>query len=298
MEGGAQGARDALEEFWRAISKASTFFRPLSSDAIPDTPATKMAKDMAKFWNMDEHPAMSIMEDAFSHISPYQFNPLNLNPLRDLLEERVDFEKIHRCDCMKLFIAATNLRNGAPKIFENEDVTIDALLASACLPQLFQAVEIEGEAYWDGGYVGNPSLWPLFYNAQCRDILLVHVNPINRADVPKTMPEIENRLNEITFNAALLKELRSIDFVKKLIHEDMLKDEYKERYKDILLHAIRTDDVMSDLDVDSKSNTDWSFLKDLRDLGRAEAQKWLAAHFADIGKKPSLDIQKDYLASK
>jgi NTE family protein len=215
-----------------------------------------------------------------------------------LLEERIDFDTIHRCDCLKLFIAATNVRTGAPKIFENEQVTIEALLASACLPQLFQAVEIDGEAYWDGGYVGNPSLWPLFYHAQCRDILLVHVNPINRDQTPKTMPEIENRLNEITFNAALLKELRSIDFVKKLVHDDMLKDEYKDQYKDILLHSIRTDDVMSDLDVDSKADTDWSFLTGLRDLGRVEAQKWLSAHFADIGKKATVEIQKDYLDQK
>ena len=132
---------------------------------------------------------------------PIQFNPFNVNPLKDVLERNIhDMDEIHKCECVKLFITATNVHSGTATVFQNKDVTIDALLASACLPHLFQAVEIKGEAYWDGGYMGNPSLWPLFYNAGCRDILLVHINPISRADIPETAEEIENRLNEITFN--------------------------------------------------------------------------------------------------
>ena len=183
------------------------------------------------------------------------------------------------------------------KVFKNTEITTDVLMATAALPFLFQAVEIGGEAYWDGGYMGNPSLWPLFYNSQCADIVLVHVNPIRREEVPKEAYDIENRLNEITFNASLLKELRAIDFVKRLIEEDMMKDEYKEKYTDVRLHAIRADEAMAELSVASKFDTDWGFLQELRDMGRTEAQKWLKNTYKHIGKKATIDIQGDYLSN-
>lgn len=211
------------------------------------------------------------------------------------MEKILDCDTLRHCKAPQLFITATNVRTGTPKIFTNKEMCIECLLASAALPYMFQPQEIDGEFYWDGGYMGNPSLWPLFYEARCRDILLVHVNPIVREEVPESGAEIENRLNEITFNAALLKELRAIDFVKKLLHEDMLKEHHKSRYKDILLHAIRTDDVMRGLSAASKFDTDWGFLCDLRDMGRAAAQDWLQKHFKNIGKSASVDIQRDYL---
>ena len=228
-------------------------------------------------------------------VSPYEFNPMNINPLRSVLENILDFEKIHACDKIKLFVTATHIEKGVAEVFQNEELSIDVLLASACLPFLFQAVDIKGDSYWDGGYMGNPSLWPLFYKAKARDILLVHVNPITRAGTPKDMVGIENRLNEITFNTALLKELRSIDFVQRLIRDDMLRDEYKEQYKDVLMHAVRADDALTEMPASSKFNTDWVYLQELRDLGRVEAQKWLGLHFEDVGVRDSVDIRRDYL---
>ncbi len=283
--GGRDGAREVLEDFWRGISSAGGFFRPYEN--IP----------YSNYFSAPGTPFSAIMKGIQSSFSPYDLNPLNINPLRHVLETVIeDISIIHKCDLVKLFITATDVRSGTSKVFENKDMSIDALLASSCLPQLFQAVEIDGEAYWDGGYMGNPSLWPLFYNARCRDILLVHINPVNRQRIPQSAQDIEERLNEITFNAALLKELRAIDFVKKLITDDMLKDEYKEQYKDILLHAIRTDTVIEDLGAESKANTEWSFLLELKEMGREEAKKWLKENYDLIGKKTNVDIKRDYLS--
>ena len=196
---------------------------------------------------------------------------------------------------IKLFICATNVRSGESKIFENAELSSDVLCASAALPNLFQAVEINGQYYWDGGYLGNPALWPLFYRASTPDILIVHVNPIYRRDLPKDAEAIENRVNEITFNSSLMKELRSIAFVQKLVRDDMLKPTYKDDYRDMLLHAIRSEEVMSDLSASSKMDTNWNFLTRLRDHGRQCAKTWLDKNFDQIGVKSTVDIQTDYL---
>lgn len=282
--GGNEKARELLDEFWWRISQNGAFYRPAYQTSL------------GRFFGLDHNPMITLTQSILSTISPYHFNPLNYNPLEEILSDMIDFDKLCADQCTRLFITATNVRSGTAKVFKNEEVNLDVLLASACLPHLFQAVEIDGEAYWDGGYMGNPSLWPLFYHVETNDILLVHINPIAREQVPKTMEEIENRLNEITFNTSLLKELRAIDFVKKLIAEDMLKGEHKKRYTNILLHAIRTDDFMSDLDAQSKYNTEWSFLNDLKEMGRREAQNWLQKHYKDLGKKSSVNIQDDYLS--
>jgi len=282
--GGNKGAREALDLFWRKVSESGAFYRSFYQNPI------------SRYLNLQDNPLVNMAEELLGTLSPYQFNPLNINPLKDILEEIIDFKDIHVCECIKLFITATNVRTGNARVFQNEEVTLDVLLAASCLPHVFQATEIDGEAYWDGGYMGNPSLWPLFYHAHCRNILLVHINPITRPGIPKTIVEIENRLNEITFNSALLKELRAIDFVKKLLHEDMLRGEHQSKYKDILLYAIRTEDDLSALSAASKSNTDWSFLLELKDKGRTAAKKWLKAHYKDVGKKSSVDITKDYLS--
>lgn len=287
--GDDEKAREILERFWKEVSIAGAFYNPLAQGQ----------NTIAKFWSLDKVPVFNqlqtMAEMMLGTVSPYQFNPANINPLRSTLETVLNPDEIHACRCVKLFVTATNVRTGTPKIFQNEEIDIDVLLASAALPMLFQAVEIDGGAYWDGGYMGNPSLWPLFYHAECRDILIVHVNPISRDEIPKDMTAIENRLNEITFNSALLKELRAVDFVKRLIQDDMLKDEYKDRYTDVLLHAIRAEEAMAELPATSKYNTDWGFLTDLRDAGRTEGKKWLENHFKDIGKRSSVDIRGDYL---
>ncbi|MBX2833931.1 MAG: patatin-like phospholipase family protein [Micavibrio sp.] len=282
-DGSDNKARAAMEDFWREVSRQGALYRPFHQNPI------------SKFFSLEKNPFVDMAESLMGNFSPYQFNPLGINPLRDILEDIIDFSDIHKCEHVKLFITATNVRTGTPTVFQNEAMSIDVLMASSCLPQVFQAVEIDGENYWDGGYMGNPSLWPLFYHARCRDILLVHINPITRDELPKDMHAIENRLNEITFNSALLKEMRAIEFVQRLLGEDMLKDEYKDKYKKILLHAIRAEDVMTSLSAASKFNTDWNFLLSLKEKGRKQAQSWLKENFDKIGEEGTTDIATDYL---
>lgn len=291
--GGNDKAREVLENFWREISDSGAFYT--QSRKNPFDLLQQSFDYIPGFKAFGESTNFAMFETMRNTFSPYQLNPLNLNPLKDVLDKIIDFDEIHKCECLQLFISATDVQHGTSKIFSNAEVTQDVVLASACLPFLFQAQEIDGRAYWDGGYMGNPALWPLFYNAKSRDILIVHINPITREDIPKEAYTIENRINEITFNTALMKELRAIAFVKKLIRDDMLKDEYKDQYKDVLLHAIRADDVMKEYAIASKFNTDWSFLQDLRDKGRAEAKKWLRANYKYVNEKASVDIEKDYL---
>lgn len=292
VTGGKDGARESLHEFWRAISEVGALFGPVQRTALDWINALN---PFSPNWSMEKSPGFALFDAVTRSISPYQFNPANFNLLRDLLERQIDFERIHDCNCIKLFISATNVQTGQPKVFYNEDVTLDVLTASAALPYLFHAVEIDGAHYWDGGYMGNPSLWPLFYRTDSRDILIVHINPIRRSEIPKEAYAIENRINEISFNGSLLKDIRAIAFVKKLIKSDMLKDEYKDHYKDVLLHAIRTENVMCDLSVASKFDTSWQFLTYLRDLGREQAEIWLDANYKSVGKKSSVSIQDDYL---
>lgn len=181
------------------------------------------------------------------------------------------------------------------RVFHAHEVTLDVVMASACLPFLYKAVEIAGESFWDGGYVGNPSLWPFFYHTRTPDLLVLHVNPIERDTIPRTAPEINNRLNEITFNASLIAELRAIRFVQRLVREDWLKDEHRDRVRDIRMHAIRADQELLDLSAASKFNADWGFLSDLRDRGRRAADEWLAAHWDAVGERDSVNLAREYL---
>jgi NTE family protein len=287
MTGGADGARAALEKFWHNISEAGALYSPVR--ALPWE--TKVSG------NLDYSPYYLWFETLTRTFSPYQFNPFNFNPLRDVLEKSVDIARLVECQCVELFICATNVRTGQPRIFSNKNISVDAVLASACLPFLFQAVEVNGEHYWDGGYMGNPALYPLFYHTQSRDLVIIHINPIVRPQVPKTAPDIQNRLNEITFNASLLRELRAVAFVTKLIEEGWLKDEYRDKLKHVLIHSIRADEAMGDPTVASKFNTDWSFLCHLRDLGRAAAAQWLDRTYEHIGHHSTVDLRSDYLGA-
>jgi NTE family protein len=236
--------------------------------------------------------------DAITRIwSPYQFNPFDVNPLRDVLNTCIDFERLQRCNDVELFISTTNVRSGKGEVFRNPQLTIDVALASACLPFLFKAVEVNGKHYWDGGYMGNPALFPLFYYTKARDVLIVHLNPIERTGVPDQASEILNRINEISFNSSLLHELRAVAFVSKLIEEDWLKDEFKHKLKHVLVHSIRADQNLCDLSVVSKFNTDWDFLCDLRDRGRLAADYWLGDHYDSVGKRSSVHLRQDYLTN-
>lgn len=285
MHGGREGGRKALEDFWWDVSQLGAFLSPVRSSPIHE------------FWGLAplEMFTYSIFDSWTRTISPYQFNPVNYNPLREILSKHVKFEELDQCKDIKMFICATNVRTGAPTIFKNQDVTEDVILASACLPFLFQAVEINGEYYWDGGYTGNPALYPLIYNTDTRDFLIIHINPMERKELPTNSNDIMNRLNEITFNASLIKEMRAIAFVQKLIKQDWLKDEYKDHLRKIRMHAIRADEDMKDYSVSSKFSSEWDFLLELKELGRKRAKTWLKKNYDKIGHESSISIQDEYL---
>jgi NTE family protein len=287
MKGGTDGARELLEKFWQGVSESNQMFGPFLNSPM---------EDMAEHFGW-VHPMAYQMFDTMTRIwSPYQFNPMNYNPLRDLLERTVNFEELLGRECTSLNITATNVRTGDVKVFPNEKVTADVIMASACLPMLFQAVEIEGEYYWDGGYMGNPAIFPLIYGTDTKDVLIVHLNPIRREEVPDDPMEIYNRINEISFNSSLLREMRAIAFVTKIIDEGWLKDEHKDKLKRMNIHSIRSDKQMCAYSVDSKFKTDWTFLTHLRDMGREATSHWLEKSSDMVGKDSSIDIRKEYLS--
>ena len=280
---GNDGAREALYNFWKAISDAGQRFAP-----------PKMPWDTGG-GHHKENPFADIIKSMMSSLSPYQLNPMNYNPLREVLESQVDFEALERSQLTKLFICATNVRTGKVRIFHTPEVTAKTVLASACLPQVFQAVEIDGEHYWDGGYMGNPVLYPLFYYTETRDVVILHINPIERPGLPTTSADIANRLNEITFNSSLIKEMRSVYFVQKLLDDGWIKDEHRDKLKYVLIHSVRADNAMSDLSSASKMNSEWKFLTMLRDRGRALAGEWLTHNFDHLGVRSTVDLKKEFL---
>jgi NTE family protein len=282
-EGGREGAREALARFWRRISDAALL------SPLQPTLADRLAGNRAL-----EHSPAFVMFDIWTRLlSPYQFNPFNYNPLRRVLEEVVDFARLSRKSCpLKLFLSATNVRTGKVKVFDNESITADAVLASGCLPFLFQAVEIDGEAYWDGGYMGNPAIFPLIYNCDSSDVVIVHINPLERPDLPRTATEIMNRINEISFNSSLMREMRTIEFVTRLIDEGALPANRARRMR---IHAIAATEEMARLSVASKLNADWSALTHLFAVGRRHAEDWLAASLDRVGQESTVDIRSAYL---
>ena len=246
-------------------------------------------------WNMERSVASEGFKLLTSTFSPYQLNPMNFNPLREVLEAHVDFKALDSSQATKLFLSATNVRSGKVKIFKTHEITADVVLASACLPYLFQAVEIDGEHYWDGGYMGNPALYPLFYHTDSRDVVILHINPIEREGPPTQSSEIANRVNEITFNSSLIKELRSVYFVQQLLDQGKIKDEFRDDFKYVLIHSIRADSALADLSVSSKFASEWDFLTMLRDRGRECASEWLAKHFSDLGIRSTVDLKREFL---
>jgi len=282
-QGGRDGAREALASFWRAVSEAGSQYSPYKT--MP------WAAHLGDF-SLDNSPGYLLMDMATRLFSPYQLNPWNFNPLRDVLEKHVDFAAMREHSAIKLFLAATNVETCKVRIFQCSDITADAVLASACLPFMFQAVEIDGEFYWDGGYVGNPAIYPLIYHCDSRDVVIVHLNPIVRRGCPRTAAEIMNRLNEVSFNSSLMREMRAIAFVTSLIERGKLS---QDEAKMMLVHSIRADEEMVHHGVSSKLNSEWTFLSHLRDKGRAHAERWLESHFADIGTRSSVDIRGEFL---
>ncbi|WP_428421228.1 patatin-like phospholipase family protein [Methylibium sp.] len=280
--GARSGARDALAAFWHDVSTSGQAFSPFSLNPTNGGGSN---------FNFDKLPSYQWLNSFFRAFSPYEFNPLNLNPLRDVARRHVDEEALRSCD-IPLFITATSVRSGQARVFTGKELSIDALLASACLPLIFQAVTIDGEAYWDGGYTGNPAIYPLIYNTETLDILLVKINPLQHEGTPTRSVEIMDRLSEITFNASLVAEMRAIAFVSRLVREGKLEPG---RYKDLRLHMIADDDGLAPFNASSKFNTDRVFLDGLFDLGRRAADQWLKQHRNDIGVRSTLDLERSFL---
>jgi NTE family protein len=274
-EGGPEGARAALARFWERVARAALFspFRRTPLDIL------------AGRWTLDRSPAFLAFELAARTVSPYDVNPLGLNPLRDVLAETVDFARLARSP-VKLFVTATNVRTGQGRVFRNAEVTPEVLLASACLPQLFQAVEVGDAAYWDGGFAGNPTITPLVRECESNDTILVQVNPVERPEVPRSARAIADRVNEVSFNATLLKELRMIALLRRVADPGGCEGELWARTR---MHRIATDAVNA-LGHSSKLNAEWAFLTFLRDEGRRRAEAFLALHRDDIGRRSSFDI--------
>ena len=273
LNGGASGAREALETFWRAVSRAGGgSFRP--------SPNGRM------------FPWLEALNRMFS---PYDVNPFGFDPLTEILRRQIDFDAVHACEDVRLFICATCVSTGRAKVFTGEDVTLQAVRASATLPFLHHAVEIGGEPFWDGGFTGNPSLWPLFYEDAPADLLVVHINPMLRSGTPKSAEDIMNRVNEITFNTSLLAELRAVAFVQRLIHDGHLKDPEAAGLRDIRVHAIRADRAMKDYSASTKYDTRWPFLLSLRDRGREAAFSWLETCSAHVGERGTVDLKREFL---
>jgi NTE family protein len=282
-----EAAREALRTFWESIGRqASVFSLNAAWGAMVPNPAPNLGNNPVFLW-------MDLVSRLFS---PYQLNPFNYNPLRSVLEHSVDFERLRARSPFKLFVCATNVRTGRPRVFRESELKLDMLLASACLPFAFHAVQVKTEQetdfYWDGGYMGNPALWPLFYATRSRDLLLVQINPLRREEVPESAQEIAERINEISFNASLLHELRAIDFVQRLLAENRLDPK---RYKKVWLHVASAEEEMKRFGASSKYNTAPAFLQQLFELGRDTGRTWLEDKWAYVGHAPSVRIGETYL---
>jgi NTE family protein len=275
MDGGAEGAREALDKYWRRVSRAAAF-GPLQRSFFD--------RLMGR-WSLDTSPVYVAMDLMSRLVSPYDLNPFGLNPLRGILTESIDFDRLDRSP-IKLFITATNVRTGRGRIFRNADITADVLLASACLPTMFRAVEIEGEAYWDGGYAGNPTITPLIRESDAHDTILVQINPRERPDTPRTATEILNRQNEISFNSPLMKELRMIALLQQVADPGTGEGA---RWAQMRTHWIGTDKLL-EFGASSKLNAEWDFVTMLRTEGRRAASEFLDTGGGNLGLRSTTDL--------
>jgi NTE family protein len=264
-KGDAAAAREALSSFWEAVMDLG---------------------QAASSWQSGWLQAWT------SSLSPYQLNPLDINPLRNLIAKQFDFEAIGKLGEPKVFITATHVNTGKAEIFSGKRLSADALMASACLPMVFQAVEIDGEHYWDGGFSGNPALHPLIYRCQASDVVLVQLNPLERNAVPTTSAGIIDRINELTFNASLLAQMRSIDFVNRMLEQGRLETD---RYRPVRLHRIDGGEALEAYPAATKGSADAGLIRELHAMGREAGQRWLKRHWDEVGVKTSINIAKDYL---
>jgi NTE family protein len=287
--GGPQEARKRLAALWRAVStnghlserERSVTNRLLAFMPYEGSPAQAWFDALSRFW------------------SPYDFNPLNINPLKDVIERFVDFDTLRSSCSRKLFVSATNVFTGRLRIFPSEKITAEVVMASSCLPMVFQAVEIDGIPYWDGGYMGNPAIFPFFRTTDTEDVLIVSINPLERNMTPRTQGEIMNRINEITFNSSLIAEYRAIDFVTRLIDQGRLpRGRGPGEYRRINVHRVALDSAFKELTADSKLDSDFAFLELLRNGGQRAAKDFLGKHFDDLGVRSTVDIAAEAQAER
>jgi NTE family protein len=282
LKGRRQGAIDALERFWNAVADLAGMPRGIMR-GIPG---------ISDGWAVDNDPAF-MMLDVMTRIgSPAQLNPMKVNPLRELLAKQVDFEGLRARPDVKLFVTASNVRTCKSRLFRTPELTPDTLMASACLPFLFEAVEIDGEFYWDGGYLGNPAIHPLIHECSSSDVVIVQINPLTRNEVPVTSRDILNRINEMTFNASLVREMAGIATVTSLVESGKLKDD---RYTAVRFHQISAETELAKMGALSKMNTERSFLQHLHGLGYETADRWLKENFQRIGWDSTIDVLDKYL---
>ena len=282
---GAPGARKALRDFWGELGTMSI------ASPIQRTPLDRLQGN----WNLDDSPSALWADLIQRTLSPWQRNPLKYDPLRELLRRHFDEQAVRGCQAIKAFIAATNVQTGKVRIFTRDEISIDALLASACLPNVHDAVIIDGVPYWDGGFRGNPPIWPFIYNCESRDVVLVEVDPPYREGVPHSNAEVADRLNEITFGGALMAEMRAIAFVQDLIEKNAISGDIERQLKNVLVHSIADPASLAPLGAVSKFNVEPEFLEHLFDLGRRAATSWLASTFEAVGRTSSLDIRARFL---
>lgn len=274
--GGRDGARAALHRFWTALGLAS-FLSPLQR-----TPLDYMLGR----WTLESSPGYHMMQMMSAAMASVQFTPLRIDPIRDLLASLIDFDRVRACDALRLFIHATNVRTGRGKMFAQQELTVQHLMAAICVPQVFAAVEIDGEAYWDGSYIGNPALASLVEPGGARDLVIVQINPVTRTELPRSVADINNRANEIAFNISMMREVAAIAGMARAIDEI---DGQRVTEANVRLHLISGTDAIGACSLSSKYNAAPSFLTHLHDLGFAAAGQWLAENFEHLGVRSTLD---------
>jgi NTE family protein len=282
--GGREEAIKRLSDFWRSVS---------NNGNLPPLQRAVIERFMS-FIPLEGTPMQAWFDMMSRYFSPYDFNPLNINPLKDLFERFVDFDALRAYNDLQLFISATNVQTGRVRIFRREKISAEAVMASACLPLLFRAVEIDGVPYWDGGYLANPVIFPFFGSTKTEDVIVVQINPLMRQATPTSANEIMNRINEITFNSSLLAEYRAIEFVARLIDQGRLpRGTGPGQYRRVNVHRIVLDRFGTHLDASSKVSTDYGFFEQLYTNGKRTARRFLDDHFDDIGVRSTVDLRAE-----
>jgi NTE family protein len=297
VKGRRQGAIDALAQFWDRV--ADLYHLPRSAAlAMPGlgipglgVPGFVGGPANGNAWKVDRDPTFMAVDFLTRIFAPTQFNPLNINPLREVLEDIVDFEGLRNHPEIKLFVTASNVRTCKSRVFRTPELTVDTLMASACLPLMFKAVEIEGEHYWDGGYLGNPAIYPLIHECASRDVVIVQINPMNRPEVPTSARDILNRINEMTFNASLVREMFAVATITSLVENGSLTDE---RYAAVRVHQIGAEAELAALGALSKLNTERAFLEHLHQMGYEAAEKWIEENLDRIGWESTIDLAEKF----